>query len=398
MKLGFSRVSQIRFQPAASGPALQNANVGSQTVSRRMQTTAPANNVQASFVRESRKCNQLAFSATANAFGANIARTLKPTPGYLRGLWLVATGTGGVNGTNTVTAAADAPYNLYQSIQLRDAFGTVVYQSDGFGAYLIHLYSGQVGAVGLQNPTSDSFYSAVNASATGTGNFTFALYIPLEFDPDTAYCALPSMNTAAQMQLTISLNTSANFYTTAPGTLPVIQVDLYEEYWAVPLSNPGLAPPDDGSSHQWTQSQGQNSIASGSNTRVPLPDVGTYISTLILCFRNASNVRTDGPFNTDLELWIDGVPVRIEHPNLLFSRMFRQFGITRPTGVAVYSWRDSVGWTVDVDDMELLLPTTPGTLMEVFSGGWGTISSGPATVNTYTGKLYPVNNVPERIV
>lgn len=398
MRLGFQRVSQIRYSPAGSGPALQNANVGSQTVSRRMQTTAPANNVVASFVRESRKCNQLAFSSPSNAFGANIARTLKPTPGYLRGLWLVATGSGGVNGTNTVTAAADAPYNLYQTIQLRDAFGTVVYQSDGFGAYLIHLYSGQVGAVGLQNPTSDSFYSAINVSATGTGNFTFALYIPLEFDPDTAYCSLPSMNTAAQMQLTLSLCTSGTFYTTAPGTLPTVQIDLYEEYWAVPLSNPGLAPPDDGSSHQWTQSQGQNTISSGSNTRVPLPDVGTYISTLILCFRNSLNARTDTAFGSDLELWVDGVPVRIEHSNSLFSRMFRQFGITRPTGAAVYSFRDSVGWTVDIDDMELLLPTTPGTLLEVFSGGWGTITSGPATVQTYTGKLYPVSNVPERLV
>lgn len=385
--------------PAGSAPALQGANVNSQTVSRRPQTTAPGQEAAPSFVRESRKCNQLAFSITGNAFGANIARTLKPTPGYLRGLWLVATATGGVNGTNTVSASADAPYNLYQTIQLRDAFGSVVYQADGFGAYLIHLYSGQVGAVGLQNPTSDAFWSAVSTGTAGTGNFTFALYIPLEFDPDTGYCSLPSMNTAAQMQLSLTLCSSATFYgTTAPGTLPTTQIDVYEEYWAVPLSNPGLAPPDDGSSHQWSQSQGQNTIAASSNTRVPLPDVGTYISTLILCFRNSTNARTDTAFSTDLELWVDGVPIRIESSNMLFSRMFRQFGITRPTGVAVYSWRDSVGWTVDIDDMELLLPTTPGTLLESFSGGWGNISSGPATIQTYTGKLFPVGNVPERLV
>jgi len=385
--------------PAATGVPLQNANVNTQTVARgRPQTTGQAPDAVASFVHESRRCNLLAFTSPGNAFGALITKTLKPTPGYLRGLWLVATATGGVNGTHTVTGAADSPWNLYQSIQLRDAFGTVVYQSDGVGAYLIHLYSGQVGAVGLQDPTKDAFYSAINSGATGTGNFTFALYIPLEFDPDTAYCSLASMNTAAQMALTIQLGTSAAFYTTAPGTLPLIEVDLYEEYWAVPITNPNLAPPGDGSSHQWTQSQGQNSIASGANTRVPLPDVGSYISTLIVCMRDSTNVRTDAPFNSDLELWVDGVPVRIEHPNLAFSRMYRQFGITRPTGVVVYSFRDSVGWTVNVDDMELLLPTTPGTLLELFSGAWGTISNTPATANTYTGKLFPVANVPARIV
>jgi hypothetical protein len=384
--------------PAASAPALQNANVNAQTVSRRPQTTAPPDQ-GASFVHESRKCNQLAFTSPGNAFGALITKTLKPSPGYLRGLWIVATGSGGVNGTHTVSAGNDAPWNLFQSIQLRDAFGTVVYQADGYGAYLIHLYSGQVGAAGFQDPTKDAFYSAISVGATGTGNFQFALYLPLEFDADTAYTSLAAMNTAAQMAVAIQLCSSATFYgTTAPGTLPLIEVDLYEEYWAVPLTNPALAPPGDGSSHQWTQSQGQNLIASGANTRVPLPDVGSWISTLIILMRDSTNVRVDTPYNSDLELWVDGVPIRIEHPNLAFSRMYRQFGVTRPTGVVVYSFRDSVGHMVNIDDMELLLPTTPGTLLELFSGAWGSISNSPATAYTYTGKLYPVDNVPARLV
>jgi hypothetical protein len=207
------------------------------------------------------------------------------------------------------------------------------------------------------------------------------------------------MNTAAQMALTLQLNGAATFYgTTQPGTLPTVEVDLYEEFWAVPISNPSLGPPDDGSSHQWSQSQGQNLIGSGSNTNVPLPDVGTYISTLIILMRDSTGARSDSPYNTDVELWIDGVPNRIEHPNLAFSRMYRQYGITRPTGVLVYTWRDSVGWTVNIDDMELLLPTTPGTLLELRSGAWGTISNTPATAYTYTGKLYPVGSVPERLV
>lgn len=388
------------YMPAATAVPLQNANAASQTVTRgKPQTTANVSDPNNSFVHESRKCNLLAFTSPANAFGALIVKTLTPTPGYLRGLWLVATATGGVNGTNTVSTAADAPWNLYQSIQLKDAFGTVVYQSDGFGAYLIHLYSGQIGAVGLQDPTKDAFYSAISSGATGTGNFTFALYLPLEFDEDTAYASLASMNTAAQMALTIQLNTSANFYgTTSPGTLPTIEVDVYEEYWAVPLTNPNLAPPGDGTSHQWTQSQGSVGITTGGNQRVPLPDVGSYISTLILLMRNASNVRIDTPYSSDLELWVDGVPIRVEHSNLTFSRMYRLFGVTRPTGCAVYTWRDSVGKVVNIDDMELLLATTPGTSLVLFSGAWGTFSGGPATVNTYTGKLFPVEAVPARLV
>lgn len=382
--------------PGASGPALQNANVNSQTVGRRAQTTSPG--AAQSFVRESRKATLLAFTSAGNAFGGVIAKTLKPTPGYLSGFWLVATGSGGT-GTATVSAGADAPWNLYTQIQLRDAFGTVVYNADGFGAYAIQLYSGQVGAAGFQDPTKDAFYSAIATGANGTGNFTFALYIPLELDPDTAYCSLPSMNTAAQMNLFIQLNSEAAFYgTTSPTTAPTIEIDCYETYWAVPISNPNLSPPDDGSSHQWSYSQAQNTVASGSNSSPQLPDVGTYISSIIVVARNASNVRDNGLWSSDLEFWVDSVPVRQEHSNVLFSRMYRQFGVTRPTGVAVYTFRDSVGQLVSIDDMELLLVTTPGTLIELRSGSWGTISGGPDTLYTYTGKLFPAGAVPERVV
>lgn len=201
------------------------------------------------------------------------------------------------------------------------------------------------------------------------------------------------------MTFSIQLNPSASVYTTAPATtIPSVEVDLYQEYWAVPISDPNLTPPDDGTSHQWTQSQGNVPIGSQSNSRVQLPDVGTYLSTIILAFRDSTNARIDTPFSADLELWVDSVPIRIEHPKQLQSRMFRQFGITRPTGVVVYTFRDSVGYLTNTDDMELLLPTTPGTLLELFSGAWGTFANSPATVTTYTGKLYPVGPIPERVV
>jgi hypothetical protein len=363
-----------------------------QTVSRRPQTSVPVENVTSSFVRESRRCSQVGFTQPGNLFGALISKPLKPTPGYLRGLWIVVQATGGTGAA--AVYSADAPYNVMQSIQLRDAFGTVVFQSDGYGLFLIHLYSVQIGAAGFQSPTLDAWWIA---QAT-TGNFTFALFLPLEFDPDTGYCSLPAMNAAAEMTLSIQLNPSTTVYTTPPTTIPTVEVDVYQEYWATPITDPNLTPPDDGSSHQWTQSQGNVGVGTASNSRVQLPDIGTYISTLILLFRDSTNARIDTPFSSDIELWVDGVPVKIEHPKNLQSRMFRQFGVARPTGCVVYSFRDSVGFLANVDDMELLLPTTPGTLLEVFSGTWGTFGNSPATINTYTGKLYPVSEVPERLV
>lgn len=376
---------------------LQQANPATQTVSRRDQTSQPPD-AYASFIRESRKCNQLALAVAGNAFGAFISKTIKPSPGYLRGIWVIVKATGGVGGAANVAAQPDAPWSAIQAFTLRDAFGSVVFQADGYGMYLIHLYSGQVGAAGLQDPTKDTWFSNVATGAGASGNFQFALYVPLEFDPDTAYCALPSMNAAAQMTVNIQLGPSTAVYSTAPATtLPSIEVDIEQEYWAVPISDPSLTPPDDGSSHQWTQSIGQQNIASGSNNRIQLPDVGTYLSSIICVFRDSTNARIDTALTTsDLELWVDGVPIRIEDYRVNTSRMFREFGITpRPTGVVVYTFRNSAGHIVNMDNMELLLPTTPGTLLELFSGAWGTFGNSPATVQTYTGKLYPVGTVPE---
>jgi hypothetical protein len=225
------------------------------------------------------------------------------------------------------------------------------------------------------------------------------LYLPIEFDPDTAYGALPAMNAAAEMQLSLQLSQDSAVYATSPSTLPTIDVEITQEYWSVPITNPSLTPPDDGTSHQWSQSQGQNPIVSTGNTRVPLPDTGTYLSAIIACIRDSTGARDDGAItNSDLEFWVDGVPVRMESPDLTIARMFRQFGVTRPTGVIVYTFRDSVGLVNGIDDMQLLLPTTPGTLLELASGSWGTVSNTPATVGTYTGKLYPAGEVPERVV
>lgn len=388
----------IHFQPVAT-PTLQQGSAETQTVSRRLQTTTPQDAMpEASFVSQSGKATQIANATSGLNFGGIFTRSVKPAPGYQSGLWIIVNATGGVNGTKTVTAAADAPWSAIQTIQLRDPFGAVVYQTDGWGLYLVNLYSAQVGAAGLQNPTSDPDFTAMSTGATGTGNFKFALFLPFEFDSDTGYCSIPAMNSAAEMNIQITLGASGQVYSTAPGTLPTIEIDIYQAYWIVPIDDPTLAPPDDGSSHQWSQSNGQTNISSGGNQRVELPDVGTYISTLVLLFRDANNVRTDEPFGSDLELWIDSVPRRIESPNRLFGRMFRQFGVTRPTGVAVYTWRDSVGHLINDDNMEQLLPTTPGTLLESFSGAWGTSSAStpPWGITTYTGKLYPLGAVPER--
>jgi hypothetical protein len=84
--------------------------------------------------------------------------------------------------------------------------------------------------------------------------------------------------------------------------------------------------------------------------------------------------------------------------------MFQQFGsyyfnpVTAaagkaPAGVVVYSFRESVQTAVSTaDTYDLLLPTTPATLLEV-AGTWGTFT-GTGQLYTITGELFPVSGIP----
>jgi hypothetical protein len=84
--------------------------------------------------------------------------------------------------------------------------------------------------------------------------------------------------------------------------------------------------------------------------------------------------------------------------------MFHQFGaysfnpvlpaaLKAPTGVMVWSFRESVQTAVSTaDTYDLLLPTTPATLLEV-AGTWGTFT-GTGQLFTITGELFPVSGIP----
>jgi hypothetical protein len=369
---------------------LQVANPSIGTVSRQPQTTtSPATTTDVPFSRLSREMEILGPDQAGLVFGALYTPTLKPVGGYLQIVRVGIIASGG-SGTGAVLSA-DGPYNTIQNLFLRDPFGQPVIQSDGFGLYLINIYSGQSGMLGFgNNPAAMPSFSAVAAN----GNFTFWFDIPLELD-SSGYGSLASMNAASQPQLQVQLNPSGTVYATPPSvTVPTVEFITNERFWSAPVDHPEIAPPDVGSSGQWSAARAQTSVASASYQRIVLPRVGTWIHTLILVLRDSTNVRIDQWPTTDLTLWIDGVPVIMERSAERFDKMFTAFGVARPTGVIVYTFRDSIQSAVSTaDTYDVALPTTPATLLEV-AGTFGTITNAPATITAYTGELYPVGGIP----
>jgi hypothetical protein len=388
---------------------LQIANPSQSTVSRMPQTTAqPTTPVGAApFSRLSRQGQILGPAQSGLVYGDLWTPTLKPVGGYLR--WLSYNLQDAIS-TNTVAQmTADAPYNVIQNLFLRDPFGQPIIQADGFSLNLIQFYGGQRGMLGFGNDVgaSPSFVPVGGPFPAGgqTAGYNFNLKIPLEMD-SSGYCSLASMNAASQPQLQVQLNPGTQVFTTAPtGT---ITSAVNEPFWMAPVDNPAIAPPDVGSSAQWSVTRAQTLISSNAFQRIVLPRVGTFIHTLICVLRDTgttpANARLEAYPRTDLSLWVDGVPITFEYLSERRDTMFQQFGSysynpvlpaagKAPTGVVVWSFRESVQTAVSTaDTYDLLLPTTPATLLEV-AGTWGTFS-GTGQLYTVTGELFPVSGIP----
>lgn len=375
-----SLVPAVAGGAAGGAGTLQRAQPELSTVERQPQTTqAPA---VGPFTRHSRKASLNAFERAGLVFSGSLREQLKPVGGYLRALNILVQGAGGTGGV----FAADGPYNVIQSLLVRDPFGEPVVQCDGFALRLIDMYGGQGGFWNAADPAN-------LPSFAGTAPNTVVRYrVPIELVSSDAYCSMPLLNAAAVPSLDLTLNTEAAIFGTLPAPDPTYTVRVEEEYWVAPVDNPTLAPPDVGSSAQWSIAPGNPLIGSGANVAVELPRKGAWIHTLILVLRDSTGARIDA-FPNPMELWIDGTPYLMEPLTRRIDETFETFGVTRPTGVQVYSFRDSVQPAAYPDTADEWLHTTPGTLLEI-RGTWGTIANAPARLDVITGECYPNSGSP----
>jgi hypothetical protein len=387
---------------------LQVANPAQSTVSRMPQTTAQPTTPSgaAPFSRLSRQGQILGPAESGISYGDLWTPTLKPVGGYLRYLNYTVS-TAGQSSTGAAVLSQDAPYNVIQNLFLRDPFGQPIIQADGFSINLINFYGGQRGMLGFGNDVAGRPSFVPPVLAAPGGNSKFLLQIPFEMD-SSGYCSLASMNAASQPQVQIQYNPLTTVYTTPPTTPGTVFSALNETFWMAPVDNPQIAPPDIGSSAQWSVTRAQTLISSSAFQRIVLPRVGTFIHTLILVLRDTgttpANQRLEAYPQSDLSLWVDGVPITFEYLAERRDIMYQQFGAysfnpvapaaqKAPTGVVCYSFRESVQTAVSTaDTYDLLLPTTPATLLEV-AGTWGTFT-GTGQLFTITGELFPVSGIP----
>lgn len=310
-----------------------------------------------------------------------------PAYGYLRGLQILVTATGGAG--TSVVAYEDAPFNAIKNILLQEPNGATIAQfNSGYDLFLVNKYGGYVWA---GDPRQNSAYSLATGAAM---NFSFMLRLPLEIDTRDALGSLPNQNAAAPFMLRLTLTAVGTVF--SGGTLttpPTVRIRVYSEEWDQPdLSTNGVpnqtTPPAMNTTQYWSVQQYPVNAAT---QNIRLTRMGNFIRNLIFIYRAAGGTRAGaGAANwpNPLTVYWDTRPLDLIEQNNWLTQMYNRYGYFPPgtplpgvtaaydspgcldNSVFVYDFMSEFTGHAGFENRDLWLPTIGSTRFEV-GGTWG---------------------------
>lgn len=291
------------------------------------------------------------------------------TPGgFLRGITLQVTSSGGVLGTNA-SLSADSPYSIFRTVSIEDiSGGPIIYPINGYAARVKQMFF-----------TPWQGDPSLRSDFSNTINPAFTLRLDVEVRDTLA--VLANTDARAQYRIRFALNpltvsssdpTTGLVSTSSGVTGPTVVVNGYIETWAQPDLQDLLGNSIEGLPHGLAASRFiQHEVpvtTSGTNvTRHTL--MGNEIRAIAWIFRNSSNARTN---LTDanagsMEFRLDSRRLWKMKPTQIVEEMqwfYQSLGLgtwTRPAGVYIVPrFRqpgDMVGeyWLQTVEQTLLLL-------------------------------------------
>lgn len=303
-----------------------------------------------------------------------------PAYGFLRGLWIKATVTGGVGSGTAAAYRGNAPFTWIQSIQLQDVNSSpIIFPITGFDLALIYQYGGYY----FQADTRNS--EEYTQGGTG-GNSVFILYLPLEVRVRDGFGSLPNSSANTAYKLTLTGGVLADVFSTNPAPTPPtnMRVDVYQDSWWEPkefdLAGRPQAqdPPSKDSTQYWSKVVFSHS-SSGAITD-QIKRLGYMYRNLIASCYDASAVpvRSTASFPDPLTIVYEGQQLTIRDRALWRHQMARWFGYVNAvdtagglhSGVFVVPFNRDFGLQPGAEVGNGYLPTASGTRVE-FQGNLG---------------------------
>ncbi|MFD9893712.1 hypothetical protein ACFWY9_30570 [Amycolatopsis sp. NPDC059027] len=334
------------------------------------------------------------FDYTLTAGGSQEFVTDITPGGFLRGVRVSWSSTGGVLGSGTLTGDGSAA--IFQSISLENLDGGLfVYPMNGFAHKMANKYfrPWEGDPVKRTGSTSEAWSDTINPSGS------FKIYPELR---DTAG-VLANSDARAKYRIRMTLGPGASLASGAVTTFPKITVTLYAETWsqtdardlqgnAIQELPPGLA-----LSHV-VRHQIQPMSSGGSGNTWQLTNTGNEIRAVLAIVRDANGVRQD--YLTDpIRRTIDDKTLGVESPNEVFHSMedFYDFlangTSTRETGVYVWPRFRRPGDMVG----QYWMPTNSGTYYITESSTAAAAGATVGTVEWITDEIVPLGPIPREL-
>ena len=223
----------------------------------------------------------------------------------------------------TVKWQADGPYNIFgaSGIALSDpANQAIITPISGFKLAQLNKYLTDTGC--NFDPSRDPGFSMLptaanngsGSSAATAGSASFRLVVPVELRRRDAYGALTNSAANEAMILTLTpaasygagTDTQNNVYSTAPTTLPTLNVSVWQLYWTAPpasiqsggSSTPAQRTPAGLNTMAFVRAERHTEVVGGGSPLFQLTSVGEVITNINWTLRTSTNNARDAYTNT----------------------------------------------------------------------------------------------------
>src|SRR5260370_30578649 len=209
------------------------------------------------------------YDQTVTTAGGSFPNWALTATGWLKGIWLDITGATASNVVATVAATENYPFNILGNIQLNDINNEAIFGP--FHSYTAFLVSKYGGYFNKSDPATASMYYRVALTATNAaaGSSHFNLWIPLEIVRRDPIGPVASVNNTAALTLVMTMNSSANLFSTAPTNTPSVRIRGTQSFYWEPKKSDKQGRPisgkplSAGSTQYWAQ--GSLTLSSGTN-------------------------------------------------------------------------------------------------------------------------------------
>jgi hypothetical protein len=348
---------------------------------------APGGGAAIPFTMASNLYNEQIFRDTFTTGGTASEFVHNITPGgFLRGVRLFVSASGGVGGT----PAPDNPWNVIQSVSLENIDGSpICYPMTGYAYYLVSRYCRPWMGDPAQRPT---YSQSINPG--------LEIFIMPEIR-DTLGC-LANTDARAQYRIRYTLAPTASFTTGTVTTNPTITVTGRMECWAQTDTqdlhgNPIQAVPDGLAAAHITRHQIITLNGAGADNTVQLTNTGNELRSTILVCRDSTGARQDY-LSDPIRVRLDNRSMEVSSPTEVWSNQldfYSDYGIDvtgnpRPTGVYVFPRFRRPGDSFGT----FWMPTANSTYLIYESTTSSSAVNVPGTIEAITDEMIPVLPVP----